>query len=425
MRFADTKARGETMFEISPVLAGKYDAADYTPPVSNINLAANNGAADGTNDSASATADVSSTSSTSSNYVDPRRYSKFDRSASQVADAPNFSFGDFLDMVNPLQHIPVVSSVYRAATGDTINPVSRVAGDIMYGGALGAISAVVGGVGAIGDAISESQTGRDKTGSVLASLFGDDKSSATTQLAQANTGTSAASAAVTAQAAVASTPQTIPQTADQNLTLASATNTAKANSSVTSAPITTADATTPLMQAKSYPLTKQAYGGVMAPPMNIEDQNRIIALSQGSHAMRLGHTIYTNPLMNGPHPLPVAAPADPTTATASATTGTATTATTAAATTNTAAATIATPSIPATAPTASSSTATLAAQAAAMNNVAATPEMAAGSGATMTGKHNPLPQNLIDDMVMMKAIGQYKGVAAAPASLGTSVDVSN
>lgn len=370
------------MHEISPVLAGRFDVADYTPAVSNINVASAN-TADTTVTSAS---DVSGTASTA--YVDPRRYSQFDRTASHVADAPNFSFGDFLDMVNPLQHIPLVSSVYRAVTGDTINPVSRVAGDILYGGALGALSAVAGGVSAIGDAVSESQTGKDTTGVVLASLFGDDKAEATTQIASADAAAKdpVTATALTAQSAAPALAQTIPNTADQALTLANATT----GSAVTPAPLTDVASAAPLMQAKAIPLNKQAYGGVLAPTNNIEDQNRIIALSEGSHAMRLGHTIYTNPLMNGPHPLPVAAPPAAPSATATA----------------------------ATTDTAASSPAATAANTAAPST--------ATSSSTAVAQRNPLPQNLIDDMIMMKAIGQYKGVASGSSSqLGSSIDLSN
>ena len=32
----------------------------------------------------------------------------------------NFSFWDFLDIINPLQHIPIVSNIYRSLTGDEI-----------------------------------------------------------------------------------------------------------------------------------------------------------------------------------------------------------------------------------------------------------------------------------------------------------------
>ena len=39
-----------------------------------------------------------------------------------------FTFGDFLDIVNPLQHIPIVGTIYRAITGDTMEAGSEIAG---------------------------------------------------------------------------------------------------------------------------------------------------------------------------------------------------------------------------------------------------------------------------------------------------------
>jgi len=54
----------------------------------------------------------------------------------------DFSFHDFLSIVNPLQHIPIVSTIYRALTGDTIKPVERLAGDSLYGGLWGFVSSV-------------------------------------------------------------------------------------------------------------------------------------------------------------------------------------------------------------------------------------------------------------------------------------------
>jgi hypothetical protein len=57
------------------------------------------------------------------------------------------SFSDFLSIINPLQHLPIVSSVYRWVTGDTIKPAARVIGGALYGGPIGlataALSAVV------------------------------------------------------------------------------------------------------------------------------------------------------------------------------------------------------------------------------------------------------------------------------------------
>ncbi len=76
-----------------------------------------------------------------------------------------FGFGDILDMVNPLQHIPLVSSVYRHITGDDIKPISRIIGGAAYGGALGAASGLI-------NVIAEHETGADLTGNVLSLATG-------------------------------------------------------------------------------------------------------------------------------------------------------------------------------------------------------------------------------------------------------------
>ena len=57
-----------------------------------------------------------------------------------------FDLGDLLDVINPLQHIPVISSIYRSLTGDEISPGARLAGGTLYGGPVGLVSAFVGGV---------------------------------------------------------------------------------------------------------------------------------------------------------------------------------------------------------------------------------------------------------------------------------------
>jgi len=73
------------------------------------------------------------------------------------------TFGDFLDMVNPLQHLPVVGAVYRSLTDDQIDPGSKLAGGILYGGPLGLASA------ALNNALEE-HTGNDVSGHALAFL---------------------------------------------------------------------------------------------------------------------------------------------------------------------------------------------------------------------------------------------------------------
>ncbi len=47
------------------------------------------------------------------------------------------TFSDILDVVNPLQHIPVVSTLYRRLTGDHIDPAMQLAGGALYGGPIG------------------------------------------------------------------------------------------------------------------------------------------------------------------------------------------------------------------------------------------------------------------------------------------------
>lgn len=54
-----------------------------------------------------------------------------------------FTFADFLDVVNPLQHVPLISTVYRAATGDEASPAAQVMGGALYGGPLGAAASAM------------------------------------------------------------------------------------------------------------------------------------------------------------------------------------------------------------------------------------------------------------------------------------------
>lgn len=48
------------------------------------------------------------------------------------------TFADVLDMINPLHHIPLIGSIYRKLTGDTIDPAIRIAGGALFGGPIGA-----------------------------------------------------------------------------------------------------------------------------------------------------------------------------------------------------------------------------------------------------------------------------------------------
>ena len=75
-----------------------------------------------------------------------------------------FTFGDILDVINPLQHIPIVSDIYRAITGDQIAPAARMLG----GGLLGGIPGLA--IAAVNTALQE-VTGQDAGEMAIASLF--------------------------------------------------------------------------------------------------------------------------------------------------------------------------------------------------------------------------------------------------------------
>jgi len=59
-----------------------------------------------------------------------------------VFGSDGFTFGDLVDTINPLQHIPVISTLYREQTGDDIAPGPRVVGSTLFFGPLGIISAL-------------------------------------------------------------------------------------------------------------------------------------------------------------------------------------------------------------------------------------------------------------------------------------------
>ena len=181
------------------------------------------------------------------------------------------SFDDFLDMVNPFQHIPVLSSVTRAITGDSINPVSRIAGDTLYGGVFGLAAAGLGAIGAIGDEIfSAHNAGQGVSATMVASLFGPDEAAAPTQLAATQPSpaeTALASAAATPAVAPMPTAETAPTPPEQTGLIAAANPSTSAASSGTTTGL-------PLDR------TKAAYGGVSDTALLASaQQNQALALA--------------------------------------------------------------------------------------------------------------------------------------------------
>ncbi|MGE3769811.1 MAG: hypothetical protein AB7G06_02540 [Bdellovibrionales bacterium] len=79
-----------------------------------------------------------------------------------IATQAETSFEDIIDIINPLQHIPVISSIYRAVTGDEASVGAQVAGGALYGGPIGMLfslaSAVFGELFGIGDETTDVAT---------------------------------------------------------------------------------------------------------------------------------------------------------------------------------------------------------------------------------------------------------------------------
>ena len=88
--------------------------------------------------------------------------------AAPQADTQETTFGNLLDIVNPLQHLPIISTIYRAITGDKIGMPEKIIGDTLYGGPLGFVSSVA-------DSVFQSLTGKNVGDTVLAFLNGEDK----------------------------------------------------------------------------------------------------------------------------------------------------------------------------------------------------------------------------------------------------------
>ena len=110
-----------------------------------------------------------------------------------------FSFDDLVDLINPLQHIPGVSTLYREITGDQISAPARVLGGMLYGGPVGL-------VGAMANTIAEEVSGSDMGASVLAAIFGGDDAENAPSIA-AGTGEPPLDASLAAEAASATDPE--------------------------------------------------------------------------------------------------------------------------------------------------------------------------------------------------------------------------
>ena len=85
----------------------------------------------------------------------------------EVFGEDGFTFKDILDIINPLQHIPGVSTLYRDLTGDDISPASRIGGGALFFGPLGAAVSTA-------NVIVDKTTGKDVGEHVLAAFIDEE-----------------------------------------------------------------------------------------------------------------------------------------------------------------------------------------------------------------------------------------------------------
>lgn len=116
-------------------------------------------------------------------------------SNSEFFGKDGLTFGDVLDALNPLNHIPIVSDIYSNLTGEKASAGSRLAGGALFGGPIGLAVSIASLM------FEEGTGGKSPVEAMYAALT--DSDAPTTQLAHAET------AAPTAQASNAADAQTL------------------------------------------------------------------------------------------------------------------------------------------------------------------------------------------------------------------------
>ena len=178
---------------------------------------------------------VSAVSSNQYAYLDQQvegggnyTYSPAQSTGTSTGDAPTtdpisffgedgFGFDDFIDIINPFQHIPVISNIYREITGDELSPGSRLIGGGLFGGGIGLAASVI-------NTAVEAETGNDIGGHVIAMFSSDDAPDGTETIQLAKDRAQTATPAVLTEAVTTS-----PLTAQQASLSSAATEPAKTN----------------------------------------------------------------------------------------------------------------------------------------------------------------------------------------------------
>ena len=76
-----------------------------------------------------------------------------------------FTFGDVVDMFNPMHHLPVISKYYREQTHDDASEGSRLVGGVLFGGLIGGVTGLL---TAIANSAIRHETHQDMSEQLLA-----------------------------------------------------------------------------------------------------------------------------------------------------------------------------------------------------------------------------------------------------------------
>lgn len=78
-----------------------------------------------------------------------------------AGESGEYTFADVIDIINPLHHLPVIGTIYRKLSGDTIKPMANIIGGAVFGGPVGAVSSTM-------NVVVKSTTGKDIAENALA-----------------------------------------------------------------------------------------------------------------------------------------------------------------------------------------------------------------------------------------------------------------
>ena len=88
-----------------------------------------------------------------------------DAGATQCSDSQSVSWRDVVDTLNPLEHIPFVSTLFDEMTGHTPSSGAQLAGGTLLGGPIGFVASLV-------NVVFQNETGKGVGGTMLAALSG-------------------------------------------------------------------------------------------------------------------------------------------------------------------------------------------------------------------------------------------------------------